>query len=57
MSNYYNDLVRVRCPESLVKAVAKGAAKQMMTESEYVRRAMIEKLQADGIKISDASPS
>ena len=41
----------VRCPASLVDAVERAAEKNIMTPSEYIRRCVIDRLKADGVKI------
>jgi hypothetical protein len=41
--------VLVRCPASLPPAIDRGAAKHLMTASEYIGRSVIDKLRADGI--------
>jgi hypothetical protein len=39
----------VRCPPSLPLAIDRAAAKNLMTSSEYVRRSVIARLEADGV--------
>lgn len=41
--------IEIRAPKALPEALSVAASQQMTTPSEYVRRALIEKLQADGI--------
>jgi hypothetical protein len=45
----FTERVLVRCPASLPPAIDRGAAKHLMTASEYVRRSVIDRLKADGI--------
>ena len=45
----FTDSLRVRCPPSLPVAIDLAAAKALMTPSEYVRRSVIDRLEADGI--------
>jgi predicted DNA binding CopG/RHH family protein len=40
--------IHIRCPAQLLTAIDRGANKNMMTYSEYVRRSVIERLKADG---------
>jgi hypothetical protein len=39
----------LRLPESLHQAINTGADRELTTASEYVRRALVEKLRADGV--------
>ncbi|MGN8547816.1 hypothetical protein ACQPTN_24835 [Bradyrhizobium sp. 13971] len=43
------DTLRVRCLPEVVESVDKAAAAKLMKPSEYVRRAVIDRLQADGV--------
>jgi hypothetical protein len=45
----FSESVRFRCPSILPVAIEKGAAQNLMTSSEYVRRSIIDRLKADGI--------
>lgn len=45
----------VRCPVSLSVSIAVGAAISLMTVDEYIGRALVEKLMADGLAV-DLSP-
>lgn len=45
----FTERMLVRCPASLPPAIDRGAAKNLMTASEYVRRSVIDRLKADGI--------
>ena len=40
--------IRARCPASLIAALDKAAAKSMMSQSEYVRRCVFDRIVADG---------
>ena len=44
-----NGSLHVLAPRSLTAAVKAAAARELTTNSEYVRRAVIERLRADGI--------
>jgi hypothetical protein len=44
-----NASLHVLAPQSLTAAVKTAAARQLTSNSEYVRRAVIERLRADGI--------
>jgi hypothetical protein len=41
--------LHVRAPRSLMRAIRDAAARELMSPSEYTRRALVEKLRADGI--------
>ena len=43
-----NASLHVLAPSSLTAAVKEAAARELTTNSEYVRRAVIERLRADG---------
>jgi hypothetical protein len=49
-----NASLHVLAPESLIAAVKTAAARDLTTASEYVRRAVVERLRSDGI---DPRPS
>jgi hypothetical protein len=44
-----NASLHVLAPESLTAAVKAAAARDLTTTSEYVRRAVVERLRSDGI--------
>lgn len=48
----FSGSVRFRCPSVLPVAIERGAARNLMTASEYVRRSVIERLKADGIDLA-----
>jgi hypothetical protein len=50
----FTESLRIRCPASLPVAIDTAAAWNLMTASEYVRRSVIERLQADGIDLAEA---
>ena len=41
----------VRCQISLVAAINRAADKSLMTPSEYIRRSVIDRLKADGVRL------
>jgi hypothetical protein len=41
--------LHVRAPRSLTSAIRDAAERELMSPSEYIRRALVEKLRADGI--------
>jgi hypothetical protein len=45
----FSDKLVVRCPTELVERVDEAAAVNLMKPSEYVRRAVISALEAEGI--------
>ena len=47
----FPDVLRLRTPASLTTAIREAAARDMTTASEYVRRAVIQKLSVDGIDL------
>jgi hypothetical protein len=48
-ADHYSDLLKVRCRPEMVERVDRAAAAQFMRPSEYIRRAVIDRLQADGM--------
>jgi hypothetical protein len=52
--NCFTRVLQVRCPPTLPVAVEMAAAKNLMTVSEYVRRSVIDRLKADGVKLQPA---
>jgi hypothetical protein len=48
--------LHVLAPRSLTDAVKKAAARELTSNSEYVRRAVIARLRADGIDPASFSP-
>jgi hypothetical protein len=51
----FSRYIQFRAPEKLPDAIAVVADRKMTTSSEYVRRAVIEKLKADGLDIEELS--
>lgn len=51
MSERFDTLLQVRTPAALVDAVDKTASKELVTRSDYLRRAVLERLRADGVKL------
>jgi hypothetical protein len=50
--------IQLLAPPTLTAALKEAAAREMTTTSEYTRRALIEKLRADGIDLArPASPA
>jgi hypothetical protein len=49
--SYFSDTLQVRCPPTLPPAVERAASLNLMTCSEYVRRCIIDRLKADGVKL------
>jgi metal-responsive CopG/Arc/MetJ family transcriptional regulator len=54
MSERFDTLLQVRTPAELVDAIDKTASRELVTRSGYVRRAVIERLRADGVKFQPA---
>jgi hypothetical protein len=54
MSERFDTLRQVRTPAELVHAIDKTANRELVTRSDYVRRAVIERLRADGVKLQPA---
>jgi hypothetical protein len=44
-----SESIRVRCPRQFPQAILTAAARQMCSPAEYTRRALVEKLRADGV--------
>lgn len=51
MTALFNTLLQVRAPAHLIDAVDKGADRGLITRSDYVRLAVIERLRADGVLV------
>jgi hypothetical protein len=47
---HHTKLLQFRAPESLSEAIDAAAKRELQTKSEYVRRSVIDRLRADGIK-------
>jgi metal-responsive CopG/Arc/MetJ family transcriptional regulator len=54
MSERFDTMLQVRTPAELVHAIDKTASRELVTRSDYVRRAVIERLRADGVKLQPA---
>jgi hypothetical protein len=52
--SYFSSTLQVRCPPILPPAVERAASLNLMTSSEYVRRCIIDRLKADGVKLQSA---
>ena len=52
-----NGSLHVLAPRSLTDAVKAAAARELTSNSEYVRRAVIARLRADGIDPASFSPA
>jgi hypothetical protein len=52
--SYFSDTLQVRCPSILPPAIQRAASLNLMTSSEYVRRCIIDRLKADGVKLQSA---
>jgi hypothetical protein len=52
-----NASLHVLAPRSLTDAVKAAAARELTSNSEYVRRAVIARLRADGIDPASFSPT
>jgi hypothetical protein len=51
-----NASFQVLAPESLAAAVKEAARRDLTTSSEYVRRALVERLRSDGIDPTRFAP-
>jgi uncharacterized protein YciI len=47
--------IRARCPSVLIAAAEKAAAKSLMSQSEYIRRSVIDRLRIDGFDPTGAA--
>ena len=54
MTTRFNTLLQVRAPSQLIDAVDEGADRGLITRSDYVRLAVIERLRADGVLVQEA---
>jgi hypothetical protein len=52
-----NASLHVLAPSSLTAAVKAAAARELTTNSEYIRRAVIERLRSDGIDPAQFAPA
>ena len=50
----HNDLMKARCAPEIVNRVDQAAAAKFMKPSEYIRRAVIAHLEADGMLVTRA---
>jgi hypothetical protein len=50
----YDSTINIRCPSELPKLVASAARSRMTTSSSYVRSALLERLQRDGLAPREA---
>jgi len=48
----FPDRIIIRCPPLLCRAIDEAATKNLSTQSDYVRRAIIDRLKEDGIDIT-----
>jgi hypothetical protein len=46
----FSEVVRFRAPDGFAEAIAEAAARDLTTSSEFVRRALVERLRALGIE-------
>jgi hypothetical protein len=56
-ANAKRNTIHLVAPRSLTAAVKAAAARELTTNSEYVRRAVIERLRADGVEPSQHAPA
>jgi hypothetical protein len=50
------NLIQVLAPSSLTAAIKEAAARDLTSNSEYVRRALLERLRSDGIDPTRFAP-
>ncbi len=53
----FHSALFVRCPPSLPAAVAQAADRAMMSVSGYVRDAVLERLERDGVEVNKRAAS
>ena len=53
----YDARLVVVCPGSLPAAIDQAATAKLMKPAEYVRRAIVDRLEADGISIAMIAPA
>lgn len=53
----YTEVVRFRAPDGFGEAIAEAAARDFTTSSEFVRRALVERLRSLGIEPSRSEKS
>jgi hypothetical protein len=51
----YPELIKARAPIGLLAAVQAAAARRHTTSSEWMRRALLERLEAEGIRLRDGN--
>jgi hypothetical protein len=56
-ANAKRNTIHLVAPWSLTAAINAAAARELTTKSEYVRRAVIERLRVDGINPSQRAPA
>jgi hypothetical protein len=54
-SSRFSHSLRIRCPASFSFAVDRAAGRNLTTTSEYIRRAVIDRLKTDGIDLRVAA--
>ena len=54
-ANRFTDTITLRCPPRVTALVDRAAEQKLMKPSEYVRRAVIERLAADGLDLNCAT--
>ena len=47
----YDDKIIVGCPSKLRAAIDEAASSKLMKLNEYVRRALVDRVEADGISV------
>ncbi len=56
-ANAKRNTIHLVAPWSLTAAIKAAAARELTTNSEYVRRAVIERLRVDGVDPSQHAPA
>jgi hypothetical protein len=51
-SRRYDDLLRCRVPSALTAAIATAAARRYQTPAEYVRQALLARLETEGVRLA-----
>jgi metal-responsive CopG/Arc/MetJ family transcriptional regulator len=51
----YDALLQVKTPKSFANALDKAADSHMMSRSDFIRAALVDRLRADGIDVAQAA--
>ena len=50
----FSGTLKVRCPARITPLIDRAAQRKCMTPSEYIRRSVLDRLEADGFDLAEA---